>query len=640
MRRRSISASQIFVCGFRPAGCYNSNMTPDGELLRSYAQAGSEEAFAELVRRHLDLVYSAALRQVNGDAHLAQDVTQTVFTDLARKAATLLRREALTGWLYTGAHFAAAKAVRSERRRQAHEQEAHTMREMLHETTPEIDWDKLRPVLDEAMHELRESDRDAILLRYFENRALADIGARLGVSENAARMRVDRAVEKLRVSLARRGFAGASAVLASVISAHAVELAPAGLAATVASACLAGATAATGTTLTILKIMSLTKVQWGITALLVAGAATTLVLQQQARNSSLRENQSLREQIARLQSNNDQLARRLAGAKSALKLRLPAPRVQMAVSTNEPLPEWQSTNLIARLQRGEPAPRLTPEQAESYLNQNHRTAASLLAAFRATGDRKLLEEATAKFPNDPQVAFTAAYASGTSPEERRQWLDAFKQSAPDNSLADYLSAADHFKAGQNDLAIQELTAAAGKTRFQDYTWDFLQNEEEAYRAAGYSESEARIIPSMALLLPQLLELKQLNGQMVDLATAYRQTGDESSARAALEMDIVLGQRLAGPENTSLLNQLVGTVIETIALKQMDPNALYGSGGQTVKDRLDELNQRQTALTQFSTRLDEIYTSISAADWISYHDRWQRFGEANAAKWLLDKYARQ
>src|SRR5262245_19666298 len=123
-------------------------MTSDCELLRRYAETRSEEAFVELVRRHLDLVYSAALRQVNGDAHLAQDVAQTVFADLARKAGPLSRRSVLTGWLYTSTHFAAAKVVRAGRRRHVREQEAHNMRELLHEAAPGPDWDKLRPVLD------------------------------------------------------------------------------------------------------------------------------------------------------------------------------------------------------------------------------------------------------------------------------------------------------------------------------------------------------------------------------------------------------------------------------------------------------------------------------------------------------------
>ncbi len=254
--------------------------------------------------------------------------------------------------------------------------------------------------------------------------------------------------------------------------------------------------------------------------------------------------------------------------------------------------------------------------------------------------KKLLKEATEKYPNDPQVAFTAAYAPDVSPEDRRRWLDVFKQSAPENSLANYLSALDYFKAGRTDQAIQDLSAAAAKQKYQDYSWDFIQGGQEAYRSAGYPEAEARIIPSMALVLPQLAELKQLNEQMINLATAYRQAGDEASAQAALQMDAALGQRLDGPGNTALITQLVGMAIENIALRQMDPNAPYGNSGQTVKDRLDEVNQRRTSLTDFAHQLDGIYESISAADWISYHDRWLAFGEDNAIQWLLAKYGQK
>ena len=177
-------------------------MTPDSELLDRYARTRSEDAFAELVRRHVNLVYSAALRQVNGDAHLAQDVAQTVFTDLARKAGSLARRESLTGWLYTSAHYAASKIVRTENRRR--DREEKFMREPTNESragfqpaqsAPEADWEKVRPALDDAMHELKESDRESLLLRYFENRQFAEVGAKLGLNENTARMRVERALE-------------------------------------------------------------------------------------------------------------------------------------------------------------------------------------------------------------------------------------------------------------------------------------------------------------------------------------------------------------------------------------------------------------------------------------------------------------
>jgi len=219
-------------------------VTSDGELLRRYARSRSEAALAELVRRHVDLVYSAALRQVNGDAHLARDVAQSVFTDLARRATALSGREVLTGWLYTSTHFAAAKAVRAAQRRRAHEEEAHAMNELNRNSTPELDWAELRPVLDSALLQLNESDRDAILLRFFEKRQLSEIGDQLGVSEEAARKRVDRALEKLRAFLLGRGFK-TSATLATVISTNAVQIAPAGLAGALAGV-VAAATVVAG----------------------------------------------------------------------------------------------------------------------------------------------------------------------------------------------------------------------------------------------------------------------------------------------------------------------------------------------------------------------------------------------------------
>ena len=283
-------------------------MTPDTELLATFARTNSEDAFAELVKRHVNLVYSAALRQVNGDAHFAQDVAQTVFADLARKAGSLARRETLTGWLYTSAHFAAAKIVRGENRRR--DREETFMREPIHESAPEPDWQKLRPVLDSAMHELKEADREAILLRYFENQPFAEVGAKLGLNENAARMRVERALEKLRAILAQRGIA-ASAALASVISAHAVQLAPAGLAATLTTASIVSA--GTGT-FTLLKIMTMTKLKLGLSALVVASAATAFVLQHQAQEKLRTDNAALTQQIAQLQTNNQSLSNRLASA--------------------------------------------------------------------------------------------------------------------------------------------------------------------------------------------------------------------------------------------------------------------------------------------------------------------------------------
>src|SRR6185436_12783486 len=153
----------------------------DAQLLRRYAEDRDDAAFAELVNRLLALVYGAALRQLDGAAHRAQDVTQSVFIDLARKAGSLTGRTDLAGWLYTSTHFAAAKLKRTEQRRQQREQEAHTMHELLSGSQADADWERLRPVLDDAMHELAERDRDVIFQRFFQGRRFSDLGAALGL---------------------------------------------------------------------------------------------------------------------------------------------------------------------------------------------------------------------------------------------------------------------------------------------------------------------------------------------------------------------------------------------------------------------------------------------------------------------------
>lgn len=291
-------------------------MNEDAELLRRYALEHSEPAFAELTRRHVDLVYSAALRLVNGDAHRAQDVAQQVFTEFARQAKRLMRHPAPIGWLYTTTRLIALRAIRTEQRRNAREQEANTMNELLREPAPAPDWEQLRPVLEDAMHDLGETDRHAVLLRFFQNKSLKEVGAEMGLGENAARMCVVRALEKLRAALLRRGIAPTS-TLAAVISANAVQLAPANLAAALATASIA--TAGTGT-FTLLKIMTATQLKLGVGALLVAGAAAALVLQHQAREKLRNENESLRQQIAQLKSDAGSLSNRLAAAGDSQKL--------------------------------------------------------------------------------------------------------------------------------------------------------------------------------------------------------------------------------------------------------------------------------------------------------------------------------
>ncbi len=134
-------------------------MTADSDLLRRYVDEKSEAAFTELVQRHVGLVYSVALRRVGGDAHLAEDVAQKVFADLARKAATLRERPALGGWLYASAHLASAAVVRSERRRKERETAAQFMQATLSSSDAEPDWTRLGPVIDDVVVGLKDDDR-------------------------------------------------------------------------------------------------------------------------------------------------------------------------------------------------------------------------------------------------------------------------------------------------------------------------------------------------------------------------------------------------------------------------------------------------------------------------------------------------
>ncbi len=294
-------------------------MTEDAELLSRYAAEQSEAAFAELTRRHVDLVHSAALRLMNGDLHAAQDVTQQVFTEVARQAKRLARHPALVGWLYTTTRLMALRMNRTEQRRQAREQEANMMNQLLHDDTPPVDWNRLRPVIEDAMHELDDRDRHAVLLRYFQNKTLNEVGAELNLTENAARMRVDRALEKLRGKLARHGITTTATALAAVVAANAVQAAPAGLAATISAAAIAGSAVQASTLIVATKAIVMTTLQKTIVAAALAAAVGTGVYavhqgaQLRGQLRSLKEQQApMTAQIQQLQQERDQAAGQLA----------------------------------------------------------------------------------------------------------------------------------------------------------------------------------------------------------------------------------------------------------------------------------------------------------------------------------------
>jgi RNA polymerase sigma factor (sigma-70 family) len=259
----------------------------DDALLRRFARENSEAAFDELVRRHVDLVYATAIRLTDGRSGLAADIAQTVFTDLARKAKTLPTGVMLAGWLHRAARLAAAAALRAESRRSVREKEAVMIHEMSRQEA-EPEWTRIRPVLDDALDTLKQPDREALLLRFFHHQSLRDVGTTLGVSEDAARMRVDRALDKLRAVLAGRGIPSTAAALGLILDQNVVATAPATLANTLSAAALAAAAIPAATT-TAITLLSMSTVKTAAIATAVAAILAVPVVSQQRAIAKLRE---------------------------------------------------------------------------------------------------------------------------------------------------------------------------------------------------------------------------------------------------------------------------------------------------------------------------------------------------------------
>ncbi|HEY0946435.1 MAG TPA: sigma-70 family RNA polymerase sigma factor [Opitutaceae bacterium] len=242
-------------------------MKSDGDLLRDFAEKRDEGSFAQIVDRHIGFVYAVSLRRLR-DSHAAKDATQGVFIALARKARSVAGAPSVIGWLHRSACYETQNIMRSQTNRRVREIEAHRLGTILPEARPDLE--AIKTVLDDVLCELSDADREAVLARFFSKQSYAAIGASLRLTENAARMRVERALAKLRERLEHRGVTSTAVALAAALPSYALETVPSGLATVVTKGAVLSLAGGTGVAATFLAFMSTSK--------LITGAAVIAVL--------------------------------------------------------------------------------------------------------------------------------------------------------------------------------------------------------------------------------------------------------------------------------------------------------------------------------------------------------------------------
>jgi RNA polymerase sigma factor (sigma-70 family) len=289
-------------------------ISDDMALVREYAQSNSEQAFATLASRHVNLVYSVALRQVR-DPHLAEEITQSVFIILAGKAKSLSPKTILSGWLCRTARYVSANTLSIQRRRQFREQEAH-MESILNKPEPGV-WNQIAPLLDEALNCLGEKEHDAVVLRFFDGKELKQVGAAMGTTEDAARMRVNRGVEKLRDFFTKKGVTLSATAITGAVAANSVQAAPVGLAATITAGALSGTTITTTAVIAATKAIGMTTLQKTIITATLAAAVGTGIYEARKASNAWAEVETLKQhqagQIQQLARERDDATSRVAG---------------------------------------------------------------------------------------------------------------------------------------------------------------------------------------------------------------------------------------------------------------------------------------------------------------------------------------
>lgn len=546
-------------------------MTDDLTLLRRYVDDRSDEAFAELVRRHLPLVYSAASRRLRGDAHRAHDVAQIVFTALAREAASLTRHPSLVGWLYTATRHAASGLIRTEQRRVAREQAAHAMDEIHAPSEPAADWDRLRPVLDDALDELDARDREAVLLRFFHQQQFAAVAQALRVSEEAARKRVDRALERLGALLARRGITSTASAVGLALAGEAAAAVPATAATTITTAALAGAgLGASAVPLSLLTIMTTTKLITGTAAAVAVVAVGAALYQMRAAQDSASavtalnaERSSLNARMAGLEQQKQAADQSLASAQKELgDLRAraaqpaaPAPSLQHGSAidyvlahpeTHAAYVERQALRALARYDRFIKSANLTAEQQERFAKGLRDLAAidfDFMVALHSQG------YGVGNLPRDP-AAVRELQAPGM--EKKRAFAQEMRTVLGDERMREFM---EFGRATAERNVADEL---AGRLYYTD----------------------SALTPRQADQLVEILLKERLNPQAADAASAMHGTAVAPQAlQGALAQALQLGGLTLldwhAPVSDAALARL-GTVLapgQLAALKQLQAEQL-------------------------------------------------------------------
>jgi RNA polymerase sigma factor (sigma-70 family) len=431
-------------------------MKSEVDLLRQFAEVRDEESFAAVVERHLGFVMAVSLRRLR-DPHLAKDATQAVFVALARKAHAVAQSPSVMGWLHRSAVFETMNITRAQANRRARETEAQRRGTTVAETRPDLV--EIESVLDEALHELPASDRDAIIARFFSGHSYAEIGATLHLTENAARMRVDRALEKLRESLTNRGVTSTAAVLAGAMPAYASTSVPSGLAARIAEVAVASASNAVGV-MAFFTVMNTAKILTGVSIVALLGG----VIYQYRRALDLET------RMAEMQSENAQMGKRLLNLQRDLSAIKTASASSVRPATGAAIATAQTKT--AEPVPAPPVPGVTPKAPAGWfkngsandlyevgVDENNAWGGMPSAYAKSTGD------ATGKFGGMMQTISAGAYSG------QRLRLNAWVKTEEANDGGGHLWLRVDGKETGRSLAFDNMDGRApkGTTDWQDYS---------------------------------------------------------------------------------------------------------------------------------------------------------------------------